>query len=117
MAYTLALGMPGLTEWIIIGALGLLIFGKRLPDVGKGIGAAIRNFKSGLKGVEQEIEEASDAPAAEPAKLTAAAAAAPSSAADSQHKFDPYTGKPIEQPRQKFDPYTGKPLAEESAAS
>jgi len=116
MCYTLAWGMPMGAEWIVIGALGLLIFGKRLPDVGKGIGSAIRNFKTGLKEVEGEIDEASDAPAAEPAKLTTAAGPK-AAAADAGHKFDPYTGKPIEQPRQKFDPYTGKPLAEESAAS
>ena len=47
MAYTLALGMPGLTEWIIIGALGLLIFGKRLPEVGRSLGKGIVEFKKG----------------------------------------------------------------------
>jgi hypothetical protein len=32
MDIALAFGMPGPLEWIIIAALGLLIFGKRLPD-------------------------------------------------------------------------------------
>src|SRR6188508_3352424 len=102
MAYTLAIGMPGLTEWIVIAALGLLIFGKRLPEVGRSLGKGIVEFKKGIKGVEDEIEEASDADSRP--KLTDQTA----SAAKTEHKFDPYTGKPIEQPKAKFDPYTGK---------
>ena len=53
----LAINMPMGAEWIVIAALGLLIFGKRLPDVGRGIGEAIRNFKKGLKRTEEEIEQ------------------------------------------------------------
>src|SRR5829696_7269146 len=62
MAYTLALGMPGLTEWIIIGALGLLIFGKRLPEVGRSLGKGIVEFKKGLKGIDDDIEDQSNKP-------------------------------------------------------
>ncbi len=39
--------MPGHTELIIIGLVVFLIFGaKRLPEIGKGLGGAIREFKS-----------------------------------------------------------------------
>lgn len=76
MLIPLALGMPGVTEWIIIGALGLLIFGKRLPEVGRSLGKGIVEFKKGLKGIDDEIETASSQP--------------------SSHKFDPYTGKPVD---------------------
>ena len=51
--------MPGMVEWIIIGSLGLLIFGKRLPSVGKGMGEAIRNFKLGLKEGEASADDES----------------------------------------------------------
>jgi len=112
MSQMLAFAFPMGAEWIVIGALGLLIFGKRLPDVGKGIGAAIRNFKTGLKGVEEEIEEASDAP---PAARITERTAATAPAANADHNFDPVTGKPIE--KTKFDPYTGKPVTEGTAAS
>jgi sec-independent protein translocase protein TatA len=95
-----ALGLPGGAEWILILAFGLLIFGKRLPEVGRSLGKGIVEFKKGLKGVEDEIEEQSDK------KVESK----PTQALPSDHKFDPYTGKPIEQPAQKFDPYTGKPL-------
>lgn len=53
------IGNLGPWEWIIILVLGLLIFGKRLPDVGKNLGKAIVDFKKGLKGVEDEVEQAS----------------------------------------------------------
>ena len=71
MVHTLAWGMPMGGEWLVIGALGLLIFGKRLPEVGKGIGSAIRSFKKGLNEAEAEpLEE--EVPVAK--RLTDAAA-------------------------------------------
>jgi sec-independent protein translocase protein TatA len=59
LSHTLAIAMPGMFEWIIIGGIGLLMFGKRLPDVGKGLGEGIRNFKLGLKegGAEAEASD------------------------------------------------------------
>ena len=48
---------PGATELIVIGVIILLIFGaKRLPEIGKGLGGAIREFrdiKKELKGEEE----------------------------------------------------------------
>jgi sec-independent protein translocase protein TatA len=52
---TLALGIPGGWEWIVVLAVALLIFGKRLPEVGKSLGRGIVEFKKGLKGVEDEM--------------------------------------------------------------
>ncbi len=41
----------GTTELMIILALAvLLIGGKRLPELGSGVGKAIKNFKAGLSG-------------------------------------------------------------------
>jgi sec-independent protein translocase protein TatA len=110
MVHSLALGMPMGAEWLVIGALGLLIFGKRLPEVGKGIGSAIRSFKKGLNEAENEpLEE--DVPVAK--RLTDSSA----DAGKIEHQFDPYTGKPIEKPQPKFDPYTGKALTEDVAVA
>lgn len=53
------LGLPGGTEWIVIALFGLLLFGKRLPEVGKSLGRSIVEFKKGLRGVEEEIDKAS----------------------------------------------------------
>lgn len=56
MISTLALGMPGPLELIIIAAIGLLLFGKRLPEVGKGLARGIVEFKNGLKDVSKDVE-------------------------------------------------------------
>jgi len=56
-------GPIGPWEIVIILVVALLIFGKRLPEVGKSLGKGIVEFKKGLKGIEDEIEEASNAPA------------------------------------------------------
>ena len=84
-----ALGLPGGAEWILILAFGLLIFGKRLPEVGRSLGKGIVEFKKGLKGVEDEVEEASNQP-------DKRIESKPTQSLPSDHKFDPYTGKPIE---------------------
>ena len=59
---TLAFGWPGGTEWIILLVLGLLIFGRRLPEVGRSLGRGIVEFKKGVKGIEDEVEDASSKP-------------------------------------------------------
>ncbi len=56
---TLALfNMPGGVEWIFIAGLGLLFFGKRLPEVGRSIGQTIVQFKKGLNDVSNEADKA-----------------------------------------------------------
>jgi sec-independent protein translocase protein TatA len=59
---TLAISMPGGWEWLVIAVVGLLIFGRRLPEVGRSLGKGIVEFKKGLKGIEEEVDKASDAP-------------------------------------------------------
>jgi len=101
MTTPLAFQMPGIEEWIVIGAIGLLLFGKRLPEVGRSLGKGIVEFKKGLKGIEDEVSHS--------------VSQVDSPAIASDHKFDPYTGQPINRP--KFDPYTGKPLGEAATPS
>jgi sec-independent protein translocase protein TatA len=44
------MGRVGLPEMLVILAIVIIIFGaNRLPQLGRGIGSAIKNFKDGLK--------------------------------------------------------------------
>jgi sec-independent protein translocase protein TatA len=54
--------MPiGPWELLIILAICVLLFGaRRLPEIGSGIGEAIRNFKSGISGEKKEIDVTPD---------------------------------------------------------
>jgi len=52
--------MPGGWEWLIILIVALLIFGKRLPEVMKSLGRGIVEFKKGVKGVEEDVEDSSN---------------------------------------------------------
>ena len=68
-------GAWGWPEMLVILVLALLVFGKRLPEVGRSLGKGLVEFKKGLKGVkeelntvEQEVEEAANMPD-EPAQL------------------------------------------------
>ncbi len=55
----LLFGMPGGTEWIVIFLAILLLFGaKRLPELARGLGKSIREFKKATSEVEDNIREA-----------------------------------------------------------
>ena len=50
----------GTTELIIILVIVILIFGvNKIPQLGKGLGEGIRNFKSSIKAVHEDSEEKS----------------------------------------------------------
>ena len=52
------MGSLGLPELLVILAIVVIIFGaNRLPDIGRGIGSAIKNFKEGLKDETSDHKE------------------------------------------------------------
>ncbi len=51
----------GWMEILILAFLGLLIFGKRLPEVGRNLGKSIVEFKKGLADAGNEINKSSAA--------------------------------------------------------
>jgi sec-independent protein translocase protein TatA len=50
-----SIGFPELL--VILGVAVLLFGGKKIPEVAKGLGEGIRNFKSALKGDEEKKDE------------------------------------------------------------
>ena len=54
----LAFGIPGGPEFLMIAFVALLIFGNRLPSVMKSLGKSVTEFKKGVSGVEDDIENA-----------------------------------------------------------
>ncbi len=72
---------PSLWEIIMILLVGLLLFGRKLPEVGRSLGKSIVEFKKGLKDVSSEVEEASREPMDRP-KLTPRSDAVARGAAD-----------------------------------
>jgi len=60
-------GMPGGWELIVIFLVILLLFGaKRLPELARGLGQSIREFKGAVDGVQKEIQDAADTESSPP---------------------------------------------------
>jgi sec-independent protein translocase protein TatA len=54
----LFLGNLGTGEIIIIALVVLLLFGgRKIPELMKGIGKGVKNFKDGVKGIEDDIKD------------------------------------------------------------
>ncbi len=47
----------GPAELVVIGIIALLIFGRRLPEVGRSLGKSFVEFKKGLKDTGNELKE------------------------------------------------------------
>jgi len=55
---TIFLGFVGPWQWIIIGLAILLLFGgRKLPELMKGLGTGIKEFKSATKDDDKESED------------------------------------------------------------
>ncbi len=55
LAFIGSLGMP---EMLIISFVALLIFGNRLPSVMRSLGKSVVEFKKGVSGIEEDIDQA-----------------------------------------------------------
>ncbi|MCR4315814.1 MAG: twin-arginine translocase TatA/TatE family subunit [Planctomycetes bacterium] len=60
MISTLALFQLGPMEIVVFVVILLLLFGRRLPEIGRSLGRGIVEFKKGVKGLSDEVKDASD---------------------------------------------------------
>jgi sec-independent protein translocase protein TatA len=51
----------GMTELMIIAFISLLIFGNRLPSVMRSLGKSVTEFKKGISGIEEDLDQAGNA--------------------------------------------------------
>ena len=58
MSFSLGFITPGPMDMLIIGVIAVLLFGKRLPEVGRSVGKGLMEFKKGLRGIEEELHKA-----------------------------------------------------------
>lgn len=57
-SHTLLLSMPGGSEWILIVLVVLLFFGgKKIPELMRGLGRGVREFKDAKENIKNEIEQ------------------------------------------------------------
>lgn len=48
----------GTTELLLIGGMALLLFGgKKLPEMMRGLGQGVKEFKKGVNGVDEPVED------------------------------------------------------------
>ncbi len=43
---------------LVLGAIAVMLFGERLPEVARSLGKGLMEIKSGVRGIQQEIENA-----------------------------------------------------------
>ncbi len=56
--YSMAfISMPGTGEWMVILIIGLLIFGRRLPEVARNLGKSVNEFKKGMREFQDSADE------------------------------------------------------------
>lgn len=69
-------------DLIIVGVIVLLLFGNRLPSVMRSLGRGVVEFKKGVSGIEDELEEATrvNPPPSKPEVIDEAPKASPTAA-------------------------------------
>lgn len=57
---SVAFGMPGYQEMIVIMIVGLLVFGRRLPEVGRTLGKTVVQLRKGIADFKEQIRQDED---------------------------------------------------------
>ena len=95
----------GMQEFIIIGIVAILLFGKRLPEVAKSLGASYRDFRKGLNEIQSSIDLSET--------YSPQTSSTPYSPSPSYDEYDDYD----EATAPKFEPPPAEPKLESSQDS
>ena len=87
----------GMMEMVVVMGVAVLLFGKRLPEVGRSLGKGIVEFKKGLRGFEDELDFSSAMSSHTPARRSEERARPVDSLETSVPKFEPPTAPPVPQ--------------------
>ncbi|WP_437187672.1 Sec-independent protein translocase subunit TatA/TatB [Planctomicrobium sp. SH668] len=86
----------GPPEMIIVGIIALLLFGKRLPEVARSMGKGIVEFKKGMAGIEDEVNNAT-----RQTSTSASSSSRPAVENDDQQwkapRFEPPASEPVDE--------------------
>jgi sec-independent protein translocase protein TatA len=95
----------GMMEMVVVMGVAVLLFGKRLPEVGRSLGKGIIEFKKGLRGIEDEFDLSSTGTST-PTRRPEDRPYTPTTGSDytesSVPKFEPPTTAPI--PQMEYEP-------------
>src|SRR3954449_601646 len=92
----------GVMEMMVVMGVAVLLFGKRLPEVGRSLGKGIIEFKKGLRGIEDGFDLTSDAPFRRTEDHRPRAASTDLSDNTAVPKFEPPTSAPV--PQMEYNP-------------
>ncbi|MGE5756811.1 MAG: twin-arginine translocase TatA/TatE family subunit [Planctomycetaceae bacterium] len=93
----------GPLEMILVMGVAVLLFGKRLPEVGRSLGKGIVEFRKGIRGIEEEFDLSSSSSRA-PARRPEPRARSSDDPEASVPKFEPPSGAPIPQMESESPP-------------
>ncbi len=93
----------GMMEMLVVMGVAVLLFGKRLPEVGRSLGKGIVEFKKGLRGIEDEFDISSPTSHVPPRRSDNRPRSIPAEAAEmSVPKFEPPSSAPV--PQMEYEP-------------
>ena len=99
----------GVMEMVVVMGVAVLLFGKRLPEVGRSLGKGIIEFKKGLRGIEDGFDFSSEGPLRRSSSSSSSHADDRPRATSADHapagvvpKFEPPASAPV--PHMEYEP-------------
>jgi sec-independent protein translocase protein TatA len=86
----------GPMELMIVGVIAVLLFGSRLPEVGRSLGRGMMEFKKGMRDIQNQMDSAISEPS--PSQMVRHHSAVDESEEPTAPKFEPPPREPFESP-------------------